>query len=129
MSDMGTMVGVEYEGEAGLFHQRLILRTVYPEILQVPPATGLVWLNQMNDPILTTVMPAGRCLERVYGFGAHRRISLSPEVIVRAVLGAQETEDTCREGETLRLPEALPPPTPPDTPPGRGIDEGDFGSW
>ena len=35
------------------------------------------------------------------------------------------TEDTCREGETPGLPEALPSPATPDTPPGRRIDEGD----
>ena len=50
-------------------------------------------------------MPAGRRLEQVHEFGAHRRMLLSPEVIVRAVLGAQETEDTCRLGETPGLPE------------------------
>ena len=67
--DMGKIIAVEYEGEAGFFHQRLILRTasiaamfnttgrmrespnglfwilapdgdVYPEIVQVPPVTG-----------------------------------------------------------------------------------------
>ena len=119
--DVGKMVAVEYDEEAGLFHQRLILRTappcsipaarcaihlfwiltpdgdVYPELLQVPRATGFVWLNERNAPILTTMMPAGRRLGQVDGFGAHKRIQLSPEVIVRAVLGAQQTEDTCRE--------------------------------
>ena len=43
-------------------------------------------------------MPAGRRLERVYRFGVHRRISLSPEVIVRAALGAQETEGHVQGG-------------------------------
>ena len=110
--DMGKMIAVEYEEEAGLFHQRLILRTaskasmfnttgrmcespngllwilipdgdVYPEILQVPPATGLVWLDERNEPVLTTMMPAGRRLDQVYKIGAHWRVLLSPEVIVR----------------------------------------------
>ena len=118
--DMGKMVAVEYEGETGLFHHRLILETtstaamlntagkmrdspnglfwiltpdgdVYPDLLRVPPATGIIWLNERNEPIPTTMMPAGRHLEQVYEFGAHRHILLSPEVIVRAVLGAQET--------------------------------------
>ena len=108
--DTGKMVAVEYEGETGLFHHRLILRTastaavlnttgrmcdspnglfwiltpdgdVYPELLQVPRATGLVWLNERNEPIPTTMMPAGCHLEQVYEFGAHRRILLSPDVI------------------------------------------------
>ena len=148
------MIAVEYEGEAGFFHQRLILRTtsiaailnttgrmcdspnglfwiltpdgdVYPEILPVPLATGFIWLNERNEPIPTTMMPAGRHWEQVCEFGAHRRILLSPEVNVRAGLGAQETEDTCREGERPGLPEALPPPATPDTPLGRKVDEGD----
>ena len=88
---MGKMVAVEYEGEAGLFHHRLILRTastaamlnttgkmcdspnglfwiltpdgdVYPELLRVPPATGIIWLNERNEPFSTTMMPAGRHL-------------------------------------------------------------------
>ena len=70
-------------------------------------------------------MPAGRHLGQVYEFGAHRRILLSPEVIVRAVLGAQETEDTCREGESPGLLEALQPPATADTAPDRKVDEGD----
>ena len=70
-------------------------------------------------------MLAGRRLEEVCEFGAHRRILRSPEVIVRAILGAQETEDPCREGEGPGLPEAVPPPVTPDTPPGRKVDEGD----
>ena len=135
------------EVEAGLFHQRLILRTAaiaamlnttrkrcdshsrWRRVSRDPASFASEWLNEMNDPILTTMMPAGRRLERVYGFGALRRISLSPEVIVRGFLGAQETEDTCREGETAGMPEASPLPTP-DTSPGRGIDERDLvGSW
>ena len=68
-------------------------------------------------------MPAGRHLEQVYEFGAHRRILLSPEVIVR--VGAQETEDTCKEGESPGLAEALPPPATVDTAPDRKVDEGD----
>ena len=144
--DIGKTIAVEYEEEAGFFHQRLIVRTsaiaamfnatgrmcespnglfwiltpdgdVYPEILPVLPTTGLVWLDGRNEATLTTMMPAGRRLERVYRFGVHRRISLSPEVIVRAALGAQETEDTCKEGETPGLPEASSPPATPDTPP------------
>ena len=98
---------------------------VYPELLRVPPATGIVWLNERNEPIPTTMMPAGRRLEQLYTFKTRRPILLSTEVIVRAVLGAQETEDTCREVETPGLPEALPPPATPDTPPGRKVDEGD----
>ena len=97
---------------------------VYPEFLRVPPATGTIWLNERNELIPTTMMPAGRNLEQVYEFGAHSRMLLSPEVIVRAVLGAQETEDTCREGESPGVPETLPPPTAPATPPGRK-DEGE----
>ena len=156
--DVGKMIAVEYEGEAGFFHQRLILRTasitamlnttgrmcdspnglfwiltpdgdLYPELLRVPPATGIIWLNERNERSPTTMMLAGHRLEQVYEFRAHRRILLSPEVVVPAVLGAQETEDTCkdtcREGEGPRLPEALPPPATPDTPPGRKVDEGD----
>ena len=124
--DMGTKIAVEYAGEAGLFDQRLILRAasaavllnttgqtcdstnglfwiltpdgdVNRERLHVPPATGLVWLHERDAPILTTMTPVGCHLEQVYGFGALRRFQLSPEVIVRAVLGAQETEGTCRE--------------------------------
>ena len=114
--DMGKMIAVEYEGKAGFFHQRLILRTasiaaiinttgrmcdpnglfwvltpdghLYPELLRVPAATGIIWLNERNELIPTTLMVAGRRLEQVYEFGAHMRILLSPEVIVRAVLGA-----------------------------------------
>ena len=71
---------------------------LYPELLQVPLATGILWLNERNELIPTTMMLAGRRLEQGYKFSAHRRILLSTEVIVRAVLGAQETEDTCREG-------------------------------
>ena len=151
---MGKMAAVDYEGEAVLFHQRLILRTasttamlnttgrvcdspdglfwfltadgdVYPELIRVPPATGIKWLNERNEPIPTTMMPAGRHLEQVHEFGAHKRMLLSPDVIVRAVLGAQETEDTCREGESPGFAEASPPPATPDTPPGRKVDEGD----
>ena len=70
-------------------------------------------------------MPAGRHLEQVDEFGAHRRVLLCPEVILRAALGAQGTEDTCREGESPGLVEALPPPATADTPPGRKVDEGD----
>ena len=73
---------------------------VYPELLHVPPATMLVWLNERDAPIGTTMTPAGRHLEKVYGFGALRRILMSPEVTVRAVLGAQETEDTSRKRDT-----------------------------
>ena len=137
--DMGKMIAVKFEGEAGFFLQRLILRTasiaamlhtsgrmcdpnglfwiltpdgdLYPELLRV-------WLNERNELIPTTMMLAGRRLEQVYEFRAHRRILFSPEVIVRAVLGGQETEDTCREGEGPGLPEALPPPATLDTPPG-----------
>ena len=153
--DMGKMEAVEYEGEAGFFHQRLILRTastaamlnttgrmcdspnglfwiltpdgdVYPEPLRVPPATGTISLYERNEPIPTTMMPAGRHLEQVYEFRSELTgAPCSPEVIVRAVLGAQETEDTCREGERPGLPEASPPPATPDTPPGRKVDEGD----
>ena len=148
--DMGKMVAVECEGETGLFHHRLILRTastaamlnttgkmcnglfwiltpdgdVYPELFRVPPATGLIWLNERNEPIPMTMMPAGRHLGQVYEFGALRRILLSPEVNAR-VLGAQETEDTCREGESPGLAEALPPPATADTAPDRKVDEGD----
>ena len=102
------MIAVEYAGEAGLFHQRLIRRTnsaaallnttgqtcdstnglfwiltpdgdVYPEHLPVLPATGSV---------LTTMTPTGSHLEQVYGFGAPRRVQLSLEVIVRVLLQA-----------------------------------------
>ena len=94
MLDMGKTVAVEYEGEAGLFHYRLILRTastaamldttgkmcdspnglfwiltpdgdVYPKFLRVPPATGVRWLNERSEPVPTTMMPAGRHLEQV----------------------------------------------------------------
>ena len=152
--DMGKVVAVEFEGETGLFHRRLILRTastatmlnttgrmcdspnglfwiltpdgdVYLELFRVPPATGIIWLNERNEPIPTTMMPAGRHLEQVYEFGAHRRLLLSPAVIVRAVFGAQETEDTCREGESRGLSEALTPPATSDTAPVRKVDEGD----
>ena len=71
-------------------------------------------------------MPAGRHLEKVYEFGAQERISLSPEVIMRAVQGAQETEDTCREGGTPGLPQASAPLLAPDTPPGSGDDRGGY---
>ena len=97
---------------------------VYPELLRVPPATGIIWLSERNEPIPTTMMPAGRHLEQLYEFGAHRRILLSPEVNVRAVLGAQETEDTCKKGESPGGPETLRPPAAPTTPPGRK-DEGE----
>ena len=43
---------------------------------------------------------------------------------MRAVLGARETEDTCREGESPGLAEALPPPATADTAPDRKVDEG-----
>ena len=102
----------EYEGEAGFFHQRLILRTasiaamlnttgkdvrfserplpgfptpdgdLYPELLRVPPATGVIRLNKRNELMPTTMILAGRRLEQVYEFGANRRILLFPEVIV-----------------------------------------------
>ena len=71
------------------------------------------------------MMPAGRRLERVYELAVHRCILLSPEVIVRAVLGAQETEDTCKEGETPGLPEISTHPATPDTSPGRRVVERD----
>ena len=71
------------------------------------------------------MMPACRHLEQVYEFGDHRRILLSPEVIVPAVLGAQETEDTCREGESPGPAEALPPPSTADAALVRKVDEGD----
>ena len=86
--DVCKMVAVEYEGEAGFFHHGLILRTVWtaamlnttgrmcdsrnglfwilspdgdvcPELLRVPPATLFIWLNESNEPIPTTMMPAG----------------------------------------------------------------------
>ena len=114
---------VEYDGDTGFVHQRLILRTastapmfnttgetcdssnglfwirtpdgdVYNELLRVPPLTGSVWLNERNVPILTTMTPAGHHLRLVYEFGVQGRITLSLEVIVRSVLGAQEAEDT-----------------------------------
>ena len=98
---------------------------MYPELLRVPPATGIMWLNEVNEPIPKIMVLVGHHSDQVYEFGAHRRILLSPEVIVRTVLEAQETEDTCREGESPGLPEALPPPATPDTPPRRKVGEGD----
>ena len=56
---------------------------VHPEMLLVPSATGLVWLEGRNQPILTTMMLAGHRPERVYGSGAQMCI-FSPEVIVWA---------------------------------------------
>ena len=85
------MITVEYEEEARFFPQRLILRIasiaamfhnsrrmgeppnsffwtltpdvdVYPEMLSVPSATGLLWLDGRNKPILTTMMVAGHRL-------------------------------------------------------------------
>ena len=82
------MITVEYEEEARFFPQRLILRIasiaamfhnsrrmgeppnsffwtltpdadVYPEMRLVPSATGLLWLDGRNKPILTTMMVAG----------------------------------------------------------------------
>ena len=67
---------------------------VYPVLLLVPSATGLVWLDERNKPILTTMMLAGHLLVRVYGFGVQRRI-FSPKVIVLAVCVGLEAEDTC----------------------------------
>ena len=109
---------------------------VYPELLHVPPATGLVWLNERDAPLLTTMTPAGRHVEQVYGLGALRRTQLSPEVTVRAVLGAQETENTCRERAAatatpesgipglLELDRAASPfRAPPDTTPRRGVSD------
>ena len=95
---------------------------VYPELLRVPPATGVIWLNERKRHYPDD---AGRHLEQVYEFGAHRRVFLYPEVIVRAVLGAQETEDTCRECESPFPAEAVPPPAIADTAPDRKVDEGD----
>ena len=154
MLDMGKMTALEYEGEAGFFHQRLILRTasiaamlnttgrmcdspnglfwiltpdgdVYPELLRVPPATSVIRLNERNELIATTMMPAGRRFEQVYEFGAYRSTLLFPEVIVRAVLGAQEPEDMWREGEGPGPPGPLPQQRRIDTPRGRKVDEGD----
>ena len=67
-------------------------------------------------------MLAGRRLVRVYGFGVQRRI-FSPKVVVRTVLGALETEDTCEEGETPGLLEGSTPPATPVTSPGCRYDE------
>ena len=77
---------------------------VYPEVLRVPPAAGLVWLNERNTPILTAMMPAGRFLEQVREFGAQRRIQPSSEVNV--------------------LPEASAPLAAPATPHAFEVDKG-----
>ena len=53
---------------------------VYPELLRVPPATGLVWLSERNEPIPTTMLPAGRHLEaglRIRSSQAHTALSRS----------------------------------------------------
>ena len=85
-----------------------------------------VWLNDRNAPILTTMMPVGRPLERVYEFGARRRIQLTLEAIVRSALGAPEMEDTCRESETPESPERGTPAVPRlATLPGRGFNDED----
>ena len=148
---MDKMITVENEEEARFFPQRLILRIasiaamfhnsrrmgeppnsffwtltpdgdVHPEMLPVPPATGLVWLDGKTKPVLTTMMVAGHRLVRVYGFGVQRRI-FSPKVIVRAVLVALETEDTNEEGETPGLPEGSAPPATPVASLGCRFDE------
>ena len=66
-----------------------------------------------NDPSLTTLMLAGRRLERVNELRVHRR-------------GTQETEDTCKESETPGLPEISTPPATPDTTLGPWVSERDF---
>ena len=108
------MITVEYAEEAWFFPQRVILviasiAAVFytSNELDVPPngrfwtlvpdgnvlsrdalspvtPTGLEWLDGRNQPILTTMMLAGRRLVRVYGFGAQMRI-FPPEVIVWVV--------------------------------------------
>ena len=94
---------------SGVFHQRLILRTastaamlnttgrmydtpnglfwiltpdgdVYPELLRVPPVTGIIWLNERNELVPTTVMPGGRHLKqelRIRSSQAHFALSRS----------------------------------------------------
>ena len=77
-----------------------------------PLATGPVRLNERNNPFLTTMMLAGRPFDQFYEFGVQRRaFNFSQEIIARAVFGAQETEDTCEEGEGF-APLAVPA-TPP----------------
>ena len=100
------MFTVEYEEEARFFHQGLILEIasiaamfhnsrkmseppnsspwtltpdgdVYPEMLLVPSATGSVWIDGKNKPILTTMMIAGHRLVRFYGFGVSEANLLS----------------------------------------------------
>ena len=107
---MGKMIAVEYEEEARFFHQRVILRiasiaamfytskemddppngafglslhtaTCFQRCFQSRQQTGLVWLDGRNKLSLTTMMLAGHCLVRVYGFGVQMQIFF-PEVIV-----------------------------------------------
>ena len=83
-----------------------------------PPATGPVRLNERNNPILT-MMLVGRPFDQFYEFGVQRRaFNFSPEIIARAVFGAQETEDTCEEGE------GFAPLAAPATPPVLEDDKG-----
>ena len=143
------MVTVEYAEEARFFPQRVILRVastaamfyiskelddppsgrfwtltpdgdLHPEMLLIPSATGLVWLDGKDQPILTTMMLAGHRLVRVYRFGAQMRI-FSPEVIVWAVFVDLETEVTCEEYETHGLPVSSTSVAAPVTSPGRRI--------
>ena len=103
VSVMGEMTAVEYDEDPRFFSQRVIFGIasissmfytskelddppngrfwtltpdgdMHPDTFSVPSATGLVWLDGKNQPILTTMMLAGHRFVRVHGFGVQRQI-------------------------------------------------------
>ena len=143
--DMGKMVAVKYEKEAEFFHQRLILRTaptaamlnttgrmcdspnglfwiltpdgdVHPKLL----APGIIWLNETNEPIPTTMMPAGRNLEQVFSELTGAFCSLQKSSCERFSEPKRRRTLAGRVGV-----QGSAPPATPDTPLGQKVDEGD----
>ena len=118
----GAIVAVEYDGEPGVFHARLILRAatpgalravmemdaieeaavfwiltpdgdIYPEELNVPPLLGLCLCDEEGDMKARGAMhPRGRRCRRYYEFGDGSVEELTPLVIGRA-MAAAEKED------------------------------------
>ena len=134
--DLGKLVAVEYDGEAGFLHQVLILRTAATAAMlnttgrMCDSSSGLFWILTPDGD----VCPELRRVPRAMGYsdddacwsalGAGRHIQLTQADIARSVLGGQETEDACKESETPALPEPGSTAVPlPATPSRRGLSD------
>lgn len=113
-AEVGDVISVEYDGEPGVFYQRLLLRPdtegvvksymdldpepgvpalwvltpdgdMYPEQIGVPPLLGTV---RMTD--------AGDLVRRVYAFGDESIADLTPKVVVVARESTERETEPCR---------------------------------